>query len=228
MEHRSSYNLFDESTNRKLRNMPRRCYRRMKVNDFLRLCELQRQMQEDPYVSEEDIYALEDEFVFAYGELPSCHVCGETGHITFQCPYHEQYYATPTHPQYYRDSPSIHSPQPLPYESQYPSHPHPTEFDCAENFSPTSPHHYEPYPYHFSRSPEDTHYPIDTLHHLKAGREDYGYLHDHEYDCDYDSDDDMDMSPARPTTTPIKSMRREDPKQPHPHPSSFPRRYWAL
>ena len=53
----------------------------MKVADFLRLCELQRQMQEDPYVSEEDIYALEDEFVLAYGELPSCHVCGETGHI---------------------------------------------------------------------------------------------------------------------------------------------------
>ncbi len=74
MEVRSSYVLFDADTNIKSRNMPRRCYRRMKVADIFRLCKLQRQMQEDPYVSEEDIYALEDEFVFAYGELPSCHI----------------------------------------------------------------------------------------------------------------------------------------------------------
>jgi hypothetical protein len=46
---------------------------------------------------------------------------------------------------------------------------------------------------------------------LKAAREGYGYLHDYDDDLDVDYDsDDMDMSPARPTTTPIKSMRRED------------------
>ena len=64
----------------------RPCFRRMKVSDFLRLCEIQRQMQSDPCVSEDDIFALEDEFVSAYGELPSCHICGEPGHIQFQCP----------------------------------------------------------------------------------------------------------------------------------------------
>jgi hypothetical protein len=46
---------------------------------------------------------------------------------------------------------------------------------------------------------------------LKAAREGYGYLHDYDDDLDVDYDsDDMDMSPARPTTTPIKSMHRED------------------
>ena len=46
---------------------------------------------------------------------------------------------------------------------------------------------------------------------MKAAREGYGYLHDYDDDLDVDYDsDDMDMSPARPTTTPIKSMHRED------------------
>ncbi len=188
----------------------------MKVNDFLRLCELQRQMQEDPYVSEEDLYAPEDEFVFTYGELPSCHVSGETGNITFQYPYHEEYYATPTHPQSYLDPPSIHLPQPLPYESQYTSQPHPVEFEYTENFCPTSPH-YEPYPSHFSRSPEDTRDHISTLHHFKAAHDDFAYINDYDdnNDVHYDSDD-MDEYPARPTTTPTRSTCQGDESQAAP------------
>ena len=222
MELRSSYDLFDVNANRKLRSMPRRCYRRMKVNDFLRLCELQRHMQEDLYVSEEDIYALEDEFVSAYGELPSCHVCGETGHITFQCPYRDEYCTTPTHPQYYHDSPSIHSPQPLSYESQYQSRPHPIEFEYSANFCPTTPHYYEPYPYRFSRSPENAHDHVDIQQHLRAVREDYGYPYDYDYDFDYDSDDDMDVYPARPTPTTKSTCREDESQAAPPTPISVP------
>jgi hypothetical protein len=173
-------------------------------------------------VSEDDIYALEDTFVFEFGELPSCHVCGETSRITFQCPDREEYYATPTHPQPYRDPLPIHFPQPLPYEPQCQSHPHPTKFKCTENFCPTSPHYYEPYPYHFSRSPENAHDHVDTQHHLKAVLEDYGYLHDYDYDFDYDSNDDMDVYPARPAPTTKSTCQGDESQAAPPSPINVP------